>query len=590
MREHWSFPAPGTSYARRVGISADVLPALPGERNFVAYSWWSRQPGREALRLIELAEAFAVPYVVRWQFGIAGDQEAIRRAGSGGWFRGFDVRGDDLTPETVETFRRMGNVAHLTIQIEKNPLDLLHELPTLRSITLEFGERTPLDLTFLDRLPALEAIHLVLYFGKLADVCWPRSLEKFRSLKFSNVEAQDSDYSFLDRIPKLHTFDTFDSGVTNEVVARLVGKELRRLRLAQSQISDEALVRVAGFRRLRELGLTRCGEFSETALVALAGLTRLRDFDAGGAKLGGALRVLAAMPDLRFVNLVSAGVHDADLIHLAGADKLTGLELMHNTLFTGSGLALLGRKPSLRGLECGVSDAFGEEGMAALPNFPNLEHLTLSHSGVTNDGFRHLESLRRLRFVSLSNTQVRGPGLRHLADKTKLRNLHADGPHLPTLLQAAIDHDLAGIAYRPIFSRPRVKGRPSNADVRTIRLASENLTPELFRQLGRLLNLAALSVELYQLSPASAIALAESGYAGRVEEMTRETIDLTPSSIDGPGVLALAPFMANVRVLRLPGTTVSEADAATIAAQMPTCEVVRTSPRRCGDEGSLASE
>ena len=112
---------------------------------------------------------------------------------------------------------------------------------------------------------------------------------------------------------------------------------------------------------------------------------------------------------------------DADLVHLAGLDNLTALDLTGSPV-TDAGLAHLSRSAQLVALELGGT-AVSDAGLAILTGLPRLESLNLRKTRVTNSGLITLRDHPNINWLDLSGTDVGDVGVAHLAGLSRLRTL-----------------------------------------------------------------------------------------------------------------------------------------------------------------------
>ncbi len=83
-------------------------------------------------------------------------------------------------------------------------------------------------------------------------------------------------------------------------------------------------------------------------------------------------------------------------------------------------------------LETLILDAgkIGDRGVAMISELPNLQHLRLRNSPVTDTGFRSLVACRSLRVLNLPQCDATPAGVRELAELPNLRNLRLGGKQL----------------------------------------------------------------------------------------------------------------------------------------------------------------
>jgi hypothetical protein len=149
----------------------------------------------------------------------------------------------------------------------------------------------------------------------------------------------------------------------------------------------------------------------------------------------GDVALVRALGRVRMLTLIDTAVTDAGLRHLRGLDTLRSLYLdgtrvagpglvhlrglplellvLRATELDDAGLAALDDLPHLQQLDLGRT-RITSAGLAHLPRFPELATLYLDHTGVDDDGLRHLVGLP-LKELRLTDTAVSDAGLAHLA-------------------------------------------------------------------------------------------------------------------------------------------------------------------------------
>jgi len=174
-----------------------------------------------------------------------------------------------------------------------------------------------------------------------------------------------------------------------------------------------------------KLVLMPCDDESLHALAVQAALDGVPGLDLGPGVTDRGLSRLAALTELRTLNLAGATVTDAGLVHLSSLTGLRELYLLGGGVGD-AGLAFLAPLTRLRTLylNCpGISDA----ALADLAPFTRLQALQLAETSVTDRGLVHLAALTELRWLDLSFTRVTDRGLQQLAPLPSLRGLMVAG-------------------------------------------------------------------------------------------------------------------------------------------------------------------
>ena len=113
---------------------------------------------------------------------------------------------------------------------------------------------------------------------------------------------------------------------------------------------------------------------------------------------------------------------DAEMAGVARFDHLLGL-FVRKTAVTDEGLATLRGASRLEMLHLVSNRSVSGASLAHLQGLPNLRHLTLSGSRVTDGDLAHLEGMARLEWLDLSGTGVTNEGLAHINSLTGLTRL-----------------------------------------------------------------------------------------------------------------------------------------------------------------------
>ncbi|QDU98046.1 hypothetical protein [Lignipirellula cremea] len=234
-------------------------------------------------------------------------------------------------------------------------------------------------------------------------------------------------------------------------------KDLQRLHLSSSKISDAAFDDVASFRELRSLNLSSTA-ISDAGVAKLAALPHLETLDlAFTAITDKGLQSIARMPALIHLNLRSAdNVTDAGVAHLArlstlrvlnlGGTEITDqavaeaaslehlqeLYLLGCKKLTSAAMAPLAKRPSLKTLNINLTP-IGDEGLASLESHPGLSVLSLAVTPVTDAGLATIATVEQLTQLNLDGCQsITDQGVAQLARLKQLETLWISGCPLVT--------------------------------------------------------------------------------------------------------------------------------------------------------------
>jgi internalin A len=272
----------------------------------------------------------------------------------------------------------------------------------------------------------------------------------------------------LDQLEELNLFAA--EFITDAAMAFLRGnRQLKTLNLRGTDVTDTSLAYVAELSHLKSLDISFT-QITDVGLEHLASLAQLEELNLGGNKISGAsLHVLKLLPKLRKLSFYgiqrrNAGWCWAPVVtdpELETISLLTGLEELN----IGSGVALGAPRPTDLGpadgeAECRIAGGLRvtDLGLARLSKLEKLQRLDVSGSAITPNGLKSLANLRDLRRLSLWN--VKG------IDDTAAPYLEALG-HLTSLdlSNTAIGDDtLARLARLP--------------DLRRLYVSDTRVTPE----------------------------------------------------------------------------------------------------------------
>lgn len=249
-------------------------------------------------------------------------------------------------------------------------------------------------------------------------------------------KAGDSAIALLKGFKELKYLKLDQSDVTDEGLAHLKSlPKLTDLHIFRAYVSDEGLKHVGALSELTSLDIKPSivqglPEFTDAGMAHLGGLKKLESLDVRNCRIGDAglthLKGLVNLRELRVGDgFDDAPITDASLPVIGGLAKLETLNL-NRTAVTDSGLKHPAGLRELKVLslsKCPVGDA----GMEHLAGLAKLETLHLSETGVGDKGLKPLKGLADLQILSLEKTKVTDAGLAHLTGLKKLRRLYVSG-------------------------------------------------------------------------------------------------------------------------------------------------------------------
>jgi internalin A len=172
-------------------------------------------------------------------------------------------------------------------------------------------------------------------------------------------------------------------------------RNLERLNLSKTRVTNAGLPHVARFTRLRTLKLSNLSDVTDDGLVHLQALKQLERIDLQGTGVNGAGFVhLAVLPNLRAIYLSTDRITDESMKHL---EKITTLEelLLAYTKVTDAGIARVQALSDLRSLHV-RSGLITDVGLMSLAKVPHLELLQVpSTPGITAMGVAQFKQAAR---------------------------------------------------------------------------------------------------------------------------------------------------------------------------------------------------
>jgi hypothetical protein len=270
------------------------------------------------------------------------------------------------------------------------------------------------------------------------------------------------------------------------------------------------------------------------------------------------LALLAAMPELRKINLSHTKITDIGLAHLRPLQKVTQLI-------------------------CYYCDYITDGGIAYLKQWRNLESLNLRGTEITSRVFEHLASMKRLRMLDVGFSRVNDDGFDALANLEALEELHIGGDKM------------SGLALPLLRLLPSLKRLDVNGSQRTdsgrwglmltdvnfesiteltrleeLNMGGTNVSDVGIKGITALLNLQALDLSRMELTAKGLEPLARLPKLGRLNLSECERID------DSAAEALLA--LKNVEILDLSGTAITDAVFERITAMSALKTVFVNSP------------
>jgi Leucine-rich repeat (LRR) protein len=271
----------------------------------------------------------------------------------------------------------LGGRVKIRVNGEEREIKTTAELPRtafqIFQIDTQSKHVTDLDLKQLEGLTELN--FLLLQDASVTDTGLACLLEmtKLESLHLERTPVTDSIVERFKRLQYLRNLWVDGAPITDLGLAHLSQRDMHRLVLTGTRISDEGLKQVSAMSNLTDLVVER---------------TQITD--EGFAHLHG-------MTNLHLLGLSHTKVTDAGFKYVEGLSQLEGLSLDATS----------------------ITDA----GLEYLKNLTNMWYLSFSDTHVTDAGLVYLKTMKRLHKVYLNNTKISSAGLQHLKNLTDLRRL-----------------------------------------------------------------------------------------------------------------------------------------------------------------------
>lgn len=326
----------------------------------------------------------------------------------------------------------------------------LRELGTLRRLQLVGRPITDAGLRHLEGMSALVELGLrstqvqgpglrhlegLSALEELAIGCLPLEDEHLRHLRSSELRSlsldrcrkiSDAGVANLPELPQLRRLNLADTQVTGGCLEAVRGcASLRRLNLERTKVRDEHLAHLSELSALRDLDLTRTEVTSEGSIhLSRLHLESLSLSECAGAD-GSSLIVLPG-ERLLALGLRRTDTTDVCLHFVGGFTALYVLDLS-GTKISDAGLAPLSALQGLGHLNLS-ENAIGAEGLAALGELPELSDLSLAETRADDRALRLIaERFPKLRSLDLRDTAVSDAGLDFLGALEHLDSVDARG-------------------------------------------------------------------------------------------------------------------------------------------------------------------
>lgn len=271
----------------------------------------------------------------------------------------------------------------------------LSQLPRLRSLIVAGGKSQAEDLVPLGKIQTLRNLDLRQNSVDAAGLIHLAPLADLRALRLSPDTSLDS--AGLDAILNLSqlrvlALDFQWIGAAAELEQLRSLENLEELYLAGTLVDDDAVAVLAQFPRLKKLRIAQT-KVSDAGLAHLGGASQLQELDLSeNAKITNAgMSHLSGLTQLVRLNLWRVAISDEGISHLAPLVNLQWLNV-DNTLLS-------------------------DDGLQYLSGMQELSYLHLGSTSVTDAGLVHLEPLTALRDLKVTRTGVSAAGASALTEK-----------------------------------------------------------------------------------------------------------------------------------------------------------------------------
>jgi hypothetical protein len=256
----------------------------------------------------------------------------------------------------------------------------------------------------------------------------------------NDVRLTPADFRTLAGLAPLKTLKDFDRLPPDRLANLSLAPNVQRLTCGgRDPLPEEVWPIVVGLPQIERLALDMdsYGRVTDEDLRRLAAMPQLKEIDLGESKVTDAgLAHVKGLTRLEVLRVYEAPITDAGLEHLSGLVRMKELSLPHS-LLTLAGLQHLLPMKGLKALNLASRDFEGDP-VPILVSFRKLRKLNLDEiRGVNDDGLKVLaRKLPELRELSLRLTSVTRFRLARLLPKTKWKLIH-----LETTLDVATTHE-----------------------------------------------------------------------------------------------------------------------------------------------------
>eukprot|EP00984_Skeletonema_dohrnii_P003939 scaffold1350_cov137-Skeletonema_dohrnii-CCMP3373.AAC.19 len=233
---------------------------------------------------------------------------------------------------------------------------------------------------------------------------WQGKVDALKSLELNYSAVRDSHISHLKHLPMLEELNLDSCLVGDYAIAHLADNDvvpnLTTLDLADTDISDFAMQKIAQFEHLKSLSLFYCN-ISNAGLRHLSSMKKLEVLNLDSREIGDdGLRCayLSKIKTLTSLELCGGGIADLGCAHLATIYNLTSLNLSQNERIT-------------------------NRGAASLAALSNLKALNLSNTRVNSEALKFFSGLSQLQSLALY-------GCKDIEDNPKMDSLQSELPLL----------------------------------------------------------------------------------------------------------------------------------------------------------------
>ena len=263
------------------------------------------------------------------------------------------------------------------------------------------------------------SLHLEDTKVKDSDLTYVSEMPKLERLYLDNTDVGDVGLKHIAGLSSLHKISLKGTSVTDAGVKSLQKLSLSEINLTGTRISGESVSTAAGFAKLKFLALGAFSPKGSRNLAALAAAKDLESLDLRDNQITREdLADVAQIAGLKKLCLANSKIEDGAIQSLKPLKSLTDLD-MSFTDMTAPMIAEIGQLPALNTIDA-KSSGIDDNNLALLAEtLPNLRHLDLRDTVVTEKGVMALRKLSRLKSLYLNGSAV---SARSQADLKKALN------------------------------------------------------------------------------------------------------------------------------------------------------------------------